>query len=190
MSQPIVHTNGQHEIKIYTVKNRGRAVFQLSYYEGGHRQRRTYGKLSDARREAKVVLGRLAVNTHEAEELSTAAMESYVIALKHIASTGLPLHVCAELFVQAHTIFVPDREESLNGAGLRRKARMSALEFAQLRDPLVPRGLPRWLQPLRLSLRYFALVRERLSRDPGPAESTSSHRSVRVQQAESVRIRL
>ena len=87
-------------------------------------------------------------------------------------------------------IFVPDREEFLNGAGLRREARMSALEFAQLRDPLLPRGTPRWLQPLRLSLRYFALVRERLSRDPGPAESTSRHRSVRVQQAESVRIRL
>lgn len=103
MSQPIVLTNGQHEIKIYTVQNRGRAVFQLSYYEGGHRQRRTYGKLSDARREAKVVLGRLAVNTHEAEELSTADMESYVIARKHIASTGLPLHVCAELFAQAQT---------------------------------------------------------------------------------------
>ncbi len=87
-------------------------------------------------------------------------------------------------------IFVPDREEFLTGAGLRREARMSALEFAQLRDPLLPRGLPRWLQPLRLSLRYFALVRERLSRDPGPAESTSRHRSVRVQQTESVRIRL
>ncbi len=33
MSQPIALTNGQHEIKIYTVKNRGRAVFQLSFYE-------------------------------------------------------------------------------------------------------------------------------------------------------------
>jgi len=56
MSQPIVLTNGQHEIKIYTVQNRGRAVFQLSFYEGVHRQRQTYGKLCDARREAKVVL--------------------------------------------------------------------------------------------------------------------------------------
>ena len=72
MSQPIVLTNGQHEIKIYTVQNRGRAVFQLSFYEGGHRQRQTYGKLSDARREAKDVLGRLAVNTHEADALSKA----------------------------------------------------------------------------------------------------------------------
>jgi len=102
MSQPIVLTNGQHEIKIYTVQNRGRAVFQLSFYEGGHRQRQTYGKLSDARREAKVVLGRLAVNTHEADALSTADMESYVIARKHVMPTGVPLHVCAELFAQAH----------------------------------------------------------------------------------------
>ena len=54
------------------------------------------------RREAKVVLGRLALTTHEANELSTADMESYVIARKHIAPTGLPLHVCAELFAQAH----------------------------------------------------------------------------------------
>lgn len=76
MSQPIVLTSGQHEIKIYTVQNRGRAVFQLSFYVGGHRQRQTYGKLSDARRWAKVVLGHLAVNTHEADALSTADMES------------------------------------------------------------------------------------------------------------------
>lgn len=102
MSQPIVLTNGQHEIKIYTVQNRGRSVFQLSYYEGGHRRRQTCGKVSDARREAKVVLGRLAMTTHEAEELSTADMESYVVARKHIAATSLPLHVCAELFAQAH----------------------------------------------------------------------------------------
>lgn len=102
MNQPIVLTNGQHEVKIYTVQNRGRSVYQLSYYEGGHRQRQTCGKLSVARREAKVVLGRLAVNTHEAEELSTADMESYVIARKHITPTGLPLHVCTELFAQAH----------------------------------------------------------------------------------------
>ena len=48
MSQPIVLTNGQHEIKIYAVQNRGRSVFQLSYYEGGHRDRKTFGKLSVA----------------------------------------------------------------------------------------------------------------------------------------------
>ena len=100
--QPIIVTNGQHEIKIYTVQNRGRSVYQLSYYEGGHRERKTFCKLPIARREAKLVLGRLAVNGHDAEELSTADMESYVIGKKHVAATGLPLHVCAEIFAQAH----------------------------------------------------------------------------------------
>ena len=101
MSQPIILTNGTHEIKIYTVQNRGRAVFQLSYYEGGHRQRKTFGKVSVAKREAKLVLNRLAVNGHDAAELSTADMESYVVAKKHADPTGLPVHVCAELFAKA-----------------------------------------------------------------------------------------
>src|SRR5882762_3819449 len=90
MSQPIVLTNGQHEIKIYTVQNRGRPVFQLSYYEGGHRERKTFGKLSVARREAKLVLGRLAVNGHDAAELSTADMESYVVAKKTSHKLAFP----------------------------------------------------------------------------------------------------
>lgn len=102
MKQPIVLTNGQHEVKIYTVQNRGREVFQLSYYEGGKRERQTFAKVSDARKEGKLVLGRLAMNRHDVAELSTAAMESYVVARKHVEPTGLPLHVCAELFAQAH----------------------------------------------------------------------------------------
>lgn len=102
MSQPIVLTNGNHEIKIYTVQNRGRPMFQLSYYEGGHRVRKTFSKLPVARREAKLALGRLAVNGHDAAELSTADMESYVVAKRYITPTGLPLHVCAETFAQAH----------------------------------------------------------------------------------------
>ena len=102
MNQPIVLTNGEHEVKIYTVRNRDRWSYQLSYYEGGKRERKTLGKMSAARREAKLVLNRLAVNGHDAAELSTADMESYVIAKKHIAATGLPLHACAESFAQAH----------------------------------------------------------------------------------------
>ncbi|MDP3072360.1 MAG: site-specific integrase [Opitutaceae bacterium] len=102
MNQPIILTNGEHEVKIYTVRNRDRWSYQLSFHEGGKRERKTFGKLSVARREAKLVLNRLAVNGHDAAELSTADMESYVIAKKHIEPTGLPLHVCAETFAQAH----------------------------------------------------------------------------------------
>jgi hypothetical protein len=59
-------------------------------------QLRLVGRISDCRRWRAGRFGRLAVNTHEAEELSTADMESYVIARKHLAATDLPLHVCAE----------------------------------------------------------------------------------------------
>lgn len=102
MNQPIVLTNGEHEVKIYAVRNRGRLVYQLSFHEGGKRERKTFGKVSVARREGKLVLNRLAVNGHDAAELSTADMESYVIAKKHADTTALPVHVCTELFAQAH----------------------------------------------------------------------------------------
>jgi hypothetical protein len=59
MKQPIVLTNGNQEIKIYTVQNRGRSVYQLSFYEDSHRERKTFGKLSVAKQEAKLVLNRL-----------------------------------------------------------------------------------------------------------------------------------
>jgi hypothetical protein len=85
MKQPIVLTNGKQEIKIYTVQNRGRSVYQLSFYEGGHRERKTFGKLSVAKQEAKLVLNRLAVNGHDAAELSTADMENRQSAFLNVA---------------------------------------------------------------------------------------------------------
>lgn len=75
---------------------------QLSYYEGDRRERKTFGKMADARSEAKVILDRLALNAHDVGELTTGDMESYVVAKKHIEVTGLPLHVCTEIFAQAH----------------------------------------------------------------------------------------
>jgi len=104
MSEPITVTNGQNEIKIYTVQNRGRSIYQLSYYEGGRRQRQTFGTLPKARREAKITLGRMALVTQGVEKLSTSDMESYAVAHKKAAPTGLPVHVCVELYTQAHDI--------------------------------------------------------------------------------------
>ena len=78
-------------------------MYQLSYYEGDRRERKTFGKMADARREAKLILGRLAINAHDVAELTTADMESYVVAKKYIEATGQPLHVCAQTFAQAHS---------------------------------------------------------------------------------------
>jgi len=104
MSKPVIISNGTHEIKIYPVMNRGRQVFQLSYYEGGTRQRKTCGKLPEARQEAKVILGRLALTGREVGELGLADLESYAVARRHIERTGTPLHLCAEIFAAAHDL--------------------------------------------------------------------------------------
>jgi len=178
MSHPIVLTNGQHEVKIYTVQNRGRSVFQISYYEGGHRQRLTCGKLPNARREAKVVLGRLTVNMHEADELSTADMESYVIARKHIAATGLPLHVCAEVFAQAHT--------KLSGRSL-----LDAVEFFTDYHPsdIVIKSLPELIndfaerrKAMSVHSDYIADIRRQLGRltAANPGRSLAQLRTAEV----------
>jgi integrase len=102
VNKPTIISNGTHEIKIYTVLNRGRQVFQLSFYEAGKRQRKTCGEMPQARREAKAILGRLALTSREVDQLSLAELESYAIARRHADKTGLPLHVCAEMFAQAH----------------------------------------------------------------------------------------
>lgn len=104
MSKPIIVSNGTHEIKIYTVTNRGNQVFQLSYYEGGTRQRKTIAKMSDARQEAKIILGRLSLTGREVGELGMADLESYAVARRHIEPTGIPLHVCGEVFAAAHKL--------------------------------------------------------------------------------------
>src|SRR5687767_11657482 len=92
MSKPIIIINGSQEIKIYTVVNRGRQVFRISFYEAGKRVRKTCGDMPQARREAKAILGCLALTSREVDELSLADMESYAVARKYIQSIGMPIH--------------------------------------------------------------------------------------------------
>jgi conjugative relaxase-like TrwC/TraI family protein len=93
------------------------------------------------------------------------------------------LYVSATRGREGIRIFVPDREAFSAAAGLRTEARMSAMEFARLRDPVLPSALPRWLQPLRMSLRYIGLVRVRLG---GGLESSGEVVSVKFSKSGSV----
>ena len=104
MSKPVIVSNGSHEVRIYSVMNRGRRVFQISYYEGGMRQRRTLSSLSDARVEANFTLNRLSLARHDLAELSMADMESYAIAKRHLEPTGVPIHLSAETFAKAQAL--------------------------------------------------------------------------------------
>ena len=101
---PLVISDEHNEVKIYTVKGRAGSNYQLSYYRAGERQRRTFADLNEAKREARLQLGLLAGERIQARNLSAMEMESYVIATRTLEPTGLPLHVCAELFAEAHRV--------------------------------------------------------------------------------------
>ena len=101
---PLVISDEQNEVKIYTVKGRAGSHYQLSYYRAGERQRRTFADLNEAKREARMQLGLLAGERIQARNLTPMEMESYVIATRTLESTGMPLHVCAELFAESHRV--------------------------------------------------------------------------------------
>jgi len=101
-SNPLEISNGRHSVKIYKVQSRGRSFFQLSFYRGGHRERRTFANQGKAKQEAKVILCQLAVNADAVEEaVSTTDIESLVAARAALAGIGLPLHLAVEGFAGA-----------------------------------------------------------------------------------------
>ncbi|HRE05549.1 MAG TPA: MobF family relaxase [Opitutaceae bacterium] len=100
------------------------------------------------------------------------------------------LYVSATRGREGIRIFVPDREVFLEAAGLRSEARMSALEFARLRDAVVPPDLPRWLEPLRQTVRYLGWVRQRRAGGYSPSDHDSTRRGVAVREAPAARIRI
>jgi integrase len=104
MPSPITVSNGQQEVRIYTIKNRGKTVYQLSFYQAGERQRRTFADLVEAKREAKIILGQLANVFTQTERLSFSDMESFTIARQKLQPTGVPLHVAAELYADVHPL--------------------------------------------------------------------------------------
>ena len=124
---PIVFSDEHHEVKIYTVKCRGGFIYQLSSYRAGQRQRRTFADLDEAKRMARLQLSQLAGERLGAKTLSATEMEGYALAARQIEPTGMPLHVCAELFAEAHRV--------LNGHSILDAARYYMSHY----DPSRPR---------------------------------------------------
>jgi len=100
---PVVVSDEHNEIKIYTVKGRRGCLYQLSYYQAGQRVRKTYADIHEAKREARLQLGLMAGERLQSRALSALEMESYTIAMRKLP-TEVPLHVCVELFSEAHGI--------------------------------------------------------------------------------------
>ena len=102
MNSPIEISNGRDAVKIYRVSNRGRSLFQVSYYRAGRRERRTFSDKAEAKREAKTILCQLASNATEADEaISATDIESLVAARSALNGIGLPLHLAVEGFAGA-----------------------------------------------------------------------------------------
>ena len=101
---PVVISDEHNEIKIYTTVGRSGPLYQISYYRLGERQRKSFADLNEAKREARMVLGQLAGERIQSRNLSALEMESFATAARTIETTGLPLHVCVELFTEAHRV--------------------------------------------------------------------------------------
>ena len=102
MNSPIEISNGRDAVKIYRVSNRGRSVFQLSFYRAGRRERRTFSDKAEAKREAKTILCQLASSATAMEEaISATDIESLVAARSALNGIDLPLHLAVEGFAGA-----------------------------------------------------------------------------------------
>ena len=102
MNSPIEISNGRDAVKIYRVSNRGRSLFQVSYYRAGRRERRTFSDKAEAKREAKTILCQLASNATATEDaISATDIESLVAARTALNGIGLPLHLAVEGFAGA-----------------------------------------------------------------------------------------
>jgi integrase len=105
---PVTISNDEHEIKIYTTESHGRPLHQLSFYRGGKRERRSFADLNEAKREARIILGGLARDGIQAENLTGAEIQSYVVARRVLAPLETPVHLAAEAFVAARQALPAD----------------------------------------------------------------------------------
>ena len=66
----------------------------------------------------------------------------------------------------------------------------AALEFARLRDAVVPPDLPRWLEPLRQTVRYLGWVRQRRAGGYAEYDYVAGRQGIGVHEAPAVRVRV
>ena len=75
---PVVISDEHNEIKIYTTVGRAGPLYQISYYQLGERQRKSFADLNEAKRESRMILGRLAGERVQSRNLSASDRKSVV----------------------------------------------------------------------------------------------------------------
>jgi integrase len=93
-------SNGKQIIKLYRSVNRGRPMYQLSYYVGGRRVQKNFSDKQEAKRVATAILGTIAKDAVVLETLTGPELESFVAA-RRVLAPNYALHVAVEEHAQA-----------------------------------------------------------------------------------------
>jgi len=93
-------SDGRNTVKLYSYKDRGRAMYQLAFYEAGKRKLRNFSVKSEAETTAWQILCQLTNGSREVQALRTPDLES-LIAARRVLAPGFPLHVAVEEHAQA-----------------------------------------------------------------------------------------
>ena len=110
--KPIEVKKGNTRLPIYsgTIEKEGKTypLFTVSYYEGGQRKRKTFGDLEKAKTEAGKIAALLEQGRTDVLRLSNFDQESYSIARRELAPTGVPLLDAVRQYVEAIKALPPD----------------------------------------------------------------------------------
>jgi integrase len=154
---------GSAVVKIYSGKvkmNRKKYdVFTVVYYENGQRQRRNFGNLDDAKKEAQEIATKIAQGRASVHELTGSDRDSYFAVLNLLKPHGVPLHSAIEEYVTAR--------KHMDGESLL----LAAKEYASRRRHAVDKPVKEVVGDLLtakerdgLSKRYLETLRHHLNR--------------------------
>ena len=88
-------SNGKQTIKLYRSVNRGKPMYQLSYYFGGRRVQKNFSTKWEAKRTASIILNSLSIAAVDVDDLTAAELESFVAARRALAP-NYALHIAVE----------------------------------------------------------------------------------------------
>src|SRR5690242_8023088 len=88
---PLRVTNGSSCVSIYRIKSRGSFCYQMTYYIGGERRRRTFADLEKAKLEANQIAGKIKTGITKALDLKGYQREAYVAAVQCLKPSRIPL---------------------------------------------------------------------------------------------------
>jgi len=93
-------SDGTNTVKLYSYKDRGRAMHQLAYYVAGKRKLRNFSVKSEAETTAWQIVGQLTNGSKDVQAIRTPELES-LVAARRVLAPGFPLHVAVEEHAQA-----------------------------------------------------------------------------------------